>query len=373
MKKVLAAFLGVILTLLVLSLVSGCKKKGLEWKGSVETIDGVQVIMNPKEPLFPGGFLSVVEELNIGKKEGPEEYRFSMVRSLDVDVQEQIYVLDSKESIIRVYDREGHHLRSFGKPGQGPGELERPRGISIYDSQVLVAEIGRKLSVFSLEGEFIRRISTKEYWVLSARCDSAGNIIVTEGHLDPDKPLYRVLKFDPEMNLLFKIAESPAPNAVKGFNPFMAVSYWTVDYHDCITYGYPADYTIQVFSPEGKLLRKIRREYDPVPISEEEKKEFLREERPPQIKITFSKYHSAFRRFLIDEEGRLYVQSWEKDPQSGHYFYDVFDPEGRYLTRVPLKGRPVVCYRGKLYSIDEDEEGYPLVKRYRLIWQEDQD
>ena len=50
------------------------------------------------------------------------------------------------------------------------------------------------------------------------------------------------------------------------------------------------------------------------------------------------------------------------------HYCDVFDPEGRYLARVPVYDRPVVIKKEKLYTVEEDEEGYQVVKRYHIKW-----
>ena len=142
-----------------------------------------------------------------------------------------------------------------------------------------------------------------------------------------------------------------------------------IDKDDTIVYGYPKEYEIQIFNPDGKQIKKITKEYEPVEITEEEKKEF-QEGEPPQARMRydFSKYHSAFQRFFLDDEGRIYVQTWEKIKDREIYHHDVFDNEGKYITRIALRNTPYVCKRGKLYSIEEDEEGYQIVKRYRVDW-----
>jgi hypothetical protein len=50
------------------------------------------------------------------------------------------------------------------------------------------------------------------------------------------------------------------------------------------------------------------------------------------------------------------------------YLYDVFDAEGRLIGRIPLMGTPLVMKKGKLYSLEEDEDGFQIVKRYALKW-----
>lgn len=184
--------------------------------------------------------------------------------------------------------------------------------------------------------------------------------------MDLENPVYEYLKFDPQFNFLLKLTESPAPNAAKGYDPFMAISYFVIGPDDELVYGYPIDYTIQVFSPEGKLLHKITRDYSPVEVTEEEIKS-RKEGLPPELKFTPGKYHSAYWRFEVDEVGRLYVQTWEKDPE-GRTYHDLFDEKGRYLTRFLLKGSPLLILKNKLYCQEEDEEGYEHLIRYRLTF-----
>jgi hypothetical protein len=352
------------LILIVIPLTFGFQAK---WKGSIKTENEVTVVRNPRIPMYAPDALELRQDLVIGKPGGPAESVFSQVSQVAVDREEHIYILDGKESHIKIFGNDGRHLRTIGRPGQGPGELDNPRTISIFGGGIMVTEASRRLSYFSLEGTFLRTLSTKEIWALMAECDSKGNIFITTASMDPKDLKYKYLKFDGQLDTLFEIASSPAPNALQGFNPFMAVSYMRVGRDDQIIYGYPEDYTIQVFSPQGKLIRKITREYEPVAITEEEKKERTAEA-PPSIKFEFSKYHSAFRRFAVDDAGRIFVQSWEKNKADGSFLYDIFDAEGRYLVKIPIKGRPFVGLKGKLYASDEDEEGNPLVLRYQLVW-----
>lgn len=362
-----AGIIEIVLLLAVLAMIISCKQQKTEWQGAIEEAAGVTIVKNPKEPLYTEDALILEEELSIGKPKGAEEYMFSQLTSIAVDENERIYVLDYKESHIKVFDRNGSYLMTIGSKGEGPGELNIPRRISLSRQELMVEELRRRLSFFTHDGEFLRNVSTKEIWTLGASIDSTGNIVATEGHLDPDNPSYRVKKFDPEMNLIKEFARSPAPDSRKGFNPFMAISYWVLDNNDNIIYGYPEDYVIQVFNPEGQLIKKIMREYDPVEVTEEEKEE-AKEDAPADMKFVFPKYHSAFRLFLADDEGRICVRSWKKILDGEGYFYDIFDAEGKYIVQIRLKMRPRVWKKNKIYAIEEDEEGFQVVKRYKVTW-----
>lgn len=362
-SNVLISFL--LCGLLIVSV--SCQKHKTEWLGTVEESDGVIVVKNPKEPIYKEEICQLEEELSIGVQDGPEEYMFSRIGHIAVDHLERIYVLDSKESHIKLFDTNGNYVKTIGKKGEGPGEIFYSNRIAVNREELIVDDANRRLSFFSLKGEFLRNLSTKETWVLGARIDSVGNIIVTEGLVDPENPSYCVKKFDSEMNLLIEIARSPAPDIRKGFDPFMAISTWTLDQDDNIIYGYPKDYELKFYNPDGKLIKKITKEYDPVEVTEEEI-EARTKRSPPNTKFAFSKYHSAFRRFLVDDEGRIFVNTWEWEENEEKYYHDVFDSEGRYIAKILMKERPTVCLRNKLYSLEEDEDGFQVVKRYRVNW-----
>jgi hypothetical protein len=79
-------------------------------------------------------------------------------------------------------------------------------------------------------------------------------------------------------------------------------------------------------------------------------------------------YHPAFSYLRTDDEGRIFVGTWEKPTSGDGFFYDVFDSEGKDIAQMPLNFTPQVIKNGKIYTIEEDEEGYQYVKRYRISW-----
>jgi hypothetical protein len=358
-------FLFLIFLILLFSL--SCKK---EDKIEIKNINGIQIIFNPKHPVNIKGIpnrLTLKEELTIGEKKG-EEYIFSRISSIAIDEEERIYVADYREGNIKVFGKNGNYIKTIGKKGKGPGEFIRPRSIQITPQNELVVFdiLSRRISYFNLNGKFVKSVSTGKIWALRLRVDSKGNFILTEGVLDPKNPRYELKKFDSNFDLIKKIAISPAPSP-NAFNPFMPRSFWQITKSDYIIYGYPENYELKIFDPTGKLIKRIIKEYNPVEITKEEKEEVIKEA-PPGIKFVFSKYHPAFLYFTLDEEGRIFVQTWEKTENGNGYYYDIFDSKGRYIAKIPLKIRPRIWKKGKLYTVEETEEEFQIVKRYKVIW-----
>ncbi|HSA95010.1 MAG TPA: 6-bladed beta-propeller, partial [Acidobacteriota bacterium] len=113
-----------------LALAWGCKGTKA-WKGSIETVDGIKTVRNPKTPMYPQGALELREDLSIGAAEGAEEYMFIRLRGLEVDDEGAIYALDQRKPRIDVFSSAGAHLRSIGRKGQGPGEFQTPFYIAL--------------------------------------------------------------------------------------------------------------------------------------------------------------------------------------------------------------------------------------------------
>jgi len=143
----------------------------LAQKIKIKTENGVTVIYNPKNPTPPPGTptkLILKEDLTIGEKEGREEYMFSRMESLDVDEEGNIYVLDSKESHVKVFDRDGKYIRTFGRKGQGPGEMQRALNIAITPQKEIMVNDwrSRRLLYFTLDGKFLREVSGEKCLIL---------------------------------------------------------------------------------------------------------------------------------------------------------------------------------------------------------------
>jgi hypothetical protein len=203
-----------------------------------------------------------------------------------------------------------------------------------------------------------------------SRVDSQGQIYVLEIAMDGSGSRYKTKKLAPDGSLLATISETPTPtgpgNTTKAFIP---VAYFQISRDDRLVYGYPETYEIQLYGPvEAEVLRKIRREYDPVAVTEEEKAERKKDVPPGYTReFEFPKNHPAYSRFFLSDLGHLFVQTYEK-AEEGRFIHDIFDAEGRFIGRVPLKPSGLEILKGKYYALEEDEDGYQYIKRYAVTW-----
>ena len=78
-------------------------------------------------------------------------------------VQGGEYFIVSDSSCIKVFNREGHFLYKFGKQGEGDGEFNGPRFLSMTQSKhLLVCDGGNhRVQVFELDGTFVGKFGLK--------------------------------------------------------------------------------------------------------------------------------------------------------------------------------------------------------------------
>ena len=111
---------GILFILLFFSIAS-CGGEKIEWQGSIEEDNGIPVVKNPKEPIYTEDIVNFEEELVITEGEG-KQYLFSNLIDLAVNDDETLYALDYQTADIKVFDKDGQYIKTFGKRGQGPGE-----------------------------------------------------------------------------------------------------------------------------------------------------------------------------------------------------------------------------------------------------------
>ena len=170
---------------LVLCAVS-CGKQGSVWHGTIQVVNGVTVVRNPAEGMWDlqGRVgLSLVIERQIGALDGPAELTFAGISDVAVNGTGEIYVADRQLAEIKKFDKDGKHLRTFGRKGQGPGEFQSIRVLSIGRRGEIIAfdDMLGRVSVFSDNGEL--RTTTKKLleteWIAPARifCSDSGYVI----------------------------------------------------------------------------------------------------------------------------------------------------------------------------------------------------
>jgi len=87
---------------------------------------------------------------------------FSKPSNVAVDSEGCIYVTDTMNNRVQVFDGDGKFIMMFGKSGDGPGDFARPKGIAIDgDSHIWVADaFTNRVQIFDREGHLLAFFGT---------------------------------------------------------------------------------------------------------------------------------------------------------------------------------------------------------------------
>lgn len=364
--------------LLVISGIFSESLSAIYQKIKIQKEDGVKVVYNPKDPDPPAGSatqLILEEEFTLGQ--GTDESTFAQLAYFAVDNEGTIYALDSKDCLVKVFNNQGKFIRHFGRKGQGPGEMNIPTGIHLtFSGEIMIEDpMNQRLVYFTPDGKFLRTMSTVKVLGLAGLIlDSKGNMIGRQIVLADNKMVWEIKKYNPDLTELYTIDRVDSPNPLAGkINPFEYATVYELDQNDYLYYGKSDKYEIHVINPEGKLVKKIIKQWAPVRLTEEDKKELLSQisEVGSGIKdrIILPDYYPPYQVFSLDEEGRLFVRTYEKGRARGEYYFDIFDRQGKYMAKISLKVIPRLWKHGKLYALEQTEEGYNLLRCFSVRWQ----
>ena len=144
----------------------------------------------------------LVEELRLGRFEGNGPDVFGDINTITVDDNGRIYVLDVGWKEVRVFDRNGRHLRNVVRDGDGPGERPYQPGLRwnlVWQppNRLWVSDRMRELAVDSLGNE-LHRVPWSFPFVTEGEFSKRSVIVGADslGHIYKELSVYARRTFD---------------------------------------------------------------------------------------------------------------------------------------------------------------------------------
>lgn len=106
--------------------------------------------------------LTLNESAQEWQASGTEIYRPLVTREVALSPSGQVFIVHRDEAKILRFDRNGKQLPSFSQKGQGPGELSLPTWLHLQDKLYVQDAATASISIFTLDGTFIKRLSLPE-------------------------------------------------------------------------------------------------------------------------------------------------------------------------------------------------------------------
>ncbi len=102
-----------------------------------------------------------------------------------------IYVADSKAHDVKVFDRDGVLVATWGRRGHGPGEFNAPTYLTFADGRLYVTDtLNSRVQVFDREGRFVRSVGRRGLYLgdlprpKGVAVDQDRNLYVVESYYD---------------------------------------------------------------------------------------------------------------------------------------------------------------------------------------------
>jgi hypothetical protein len=305
----------------------------------------------------------------------------------------RVYILDSKNYKIYIFSPEGKFISSFGKKGEGPGEIKNFNSgdqLFVVNKHVLVADRSR-ISYFSLDGTFeksviyLTQMKPREFISDEAFISAPVNPDLLGGKTAKikwynvnDKSEKVIAEYQPFKNAAASDRGSGRTVTVvavfSGVTPIMMVKYR----NNRVYYGMCDTYTINRVDLKDKKTSSFSVEgREPREITPEIKKELAKglgdipQDLLEQIMDGLPKKASFYQDLVVDNRGFIYVflANPTAKPIQG---IDIFSPEGKYLYSSQLRfeeGSTIqaIYLRDNLLVIAvEDEEGTVKVVQYSI-------
>lgn len=389
------------------------------WQTVTDTI-GDTIVVRTVGARDSAALLTLVPELRIGQFDGPDEYTFANVYSVNPAPHGGIYVYDGTLDALRQYDSAGTFVRQIGRKGAGPGEFEDPNGVAALPDGRLVVWDARhqRMNLYDTSGTFVTswRLSTNLFSPRALSVDTAGTIyaLLMLDEFDPQHPtaprrtgLVR-LAADGTTRDTIPTPTLPEPRTLSTTmrsGSSFGVTMRPVPYVPQPDWGVsPLGYLVSTSADRYAILLhrtghplRVERDVPSVPVEPDEK-ENLTERITAQFHRNTPNWRwdgpeipdtkPPIRSVTLDAEGRVWVSRslpsvpLEADPDAEPaapnappparwrepQAYDVFAPDGHFLGHLPVPRRTSLLYMhgDTVWASQRDSLDVPTVVRYRV-------
>ena len=245
--------------------------KSQKTQARVEVIDGVECIHNTEVPLHPNKTVNFIEDLSISGEDKDGNIILFNPRLSLVDDNENIYISESKDQVIKVFGPSGKYIKTIGAKGSGPGEFQSISYLAVTKDGALVVmdSTARRTSFFDSSGQFLKSFKWRMGYINFIMIKSSSYIVGESAYSGIIKNgFFYVKEFDFDGKEVRSYGEFTAPEPLiihegefmhYAIPPVARVSIFAGDPYEELCYHCVTDkYLIEVYDTSGKLSRYPR-------------------------------------------------------------------------------------------------------------------
>lgn len=314
-----------------------------------------------------------------------DPYAFGSITGLTVAPGGRIFVADGQAREVRAFSPDGTFLFRFGRSGEGPGEFGALDALARDPEGRIVARDPRlfRITRFTEEGAYVSDVRLQRPFLqfsngLGLHITEDGTIYdrvtVSLGVESADSLALATYAATGEPLDLIVTTVSPRRTAevtVDGVPymgmpiPFSPQASVTVGPDGVIARALGEAYSFDLLQRSGAVVRTIRRDLPPVPITTWERDSSLTVMRERVVELTdngqledfeFPSVKAAITLLMADAAGNWWVSA---DPAphapADTMLFDVFERDGRFLGQVAVPFRPIEIGADYIAGVATDE------------------
>lgn len=365
---------------------------------------GVDIVENRLTPSLETWNVSAEPDLSIGTTEGEDAYQFFGISGLHRFDDGRIGVVNAGNREVRLYDADGTFLHAFGKQGSGPEEFQIPvlAGV-IADTLIVADQTGHRITFVHPDAGFVRvaNVANDVGGFLNPVGSLGGGRPVFGGAFDMRKIGELVAGFN--RSGTFYRAANPDGSLAVDFGDVAGAEFWIEEIGadgrpsqpvlipfgkiaqataalDRFFYGDQASFEIRVYDPAATLVRIIRLDHQPVPVTGQDRTRFVDAtladiQNPEQadairrqlIASPLPDAFPAFAAMIATRNGQLWVAEYDR-PGEARNAWLIFDSLGELTARItlPLRFDPFEIGEDYVLGVFRDELGVEYVRAHAL-------
>lgn len=124
---------------------------------AVDEQEGLLYVSDSKKHLINVYSLRDYSKIKTIGSRGGGKGEFNYPTFITTDREGKLYVVDTGNFRVQIFDREGNFIKSFGTPGDSPGSFARPKGIAIdSEGHIYVVDAAfQNFQIFDFEGNIL--------------------------------------------------------------------------------------------------------------------------------------------------------------------------------------------------------------------------
>jgi hypothetical protein len=290
-----------------------------------------------------------------------------------------IFVANDRQHNFYKFDSQGNLVKTFGRKGQGPGDVIFPCDVAILDNKYLVVKDSashRRFTIWDFSGKCVKVVRTKKspfypaalknnklaYLTVSQYAEKENGyhekslVIIKDIKIGMEKPLR-------EITLLDRSSIDLGPHMSTERGNFFGRVYLAQTINGNLAVGISNKPKIDIYSPDGDLVFSFDLKIKPISVSEEYIKKFrakvladLKKEGEKTMDRThrfwheqymkylpkfdfsfiFDKFLPLYKEILVDSEGNFLVFTYNDCVENCKTFFQVYSPKGDFICETEL-------------------------------------